>query len=184
MNFEKVTLKAIEILDRINIPYFVTGALAVVYYGEPRTTHDIDLVVEIKEKNIDTLVKNFKKEFFIDEISITTAIQENSMFNIVHKDTGFKVDFWMLGEDNFSKERFARRTQVKILNTKIYLPTPEDVIIKKLEWYKMSDIDKHYFDAVGVYRIQKEKLDNNYIISWCRHKSVLNIWEKMQKESD
>ena len=182
MDIEAVTLKVVEILNRINIPYLVTGALSVVYYGEPRTTHDIDLVVQIKEKDISTIIKNFQDDFFISEESIRASIREGGMFNAVHKDTNFKVDFWILGADEFSSERFTRRIQTKILGTTMYLPTEEDVIINKLEWFKMSDIDKHYFDALGIYRIQGEKLDKEYINYWCKKKSTLKIWESISKE--
>ncbi|MGB9721405.1 MAG: hypothetical protein ACPL28_08020 [bacterium] len=182
MNFEEVVLKVIEILNQMDIPYFFTGAIAVVYYGEPRTTHDIDLVIVIKDSDVNTMIVNFEKEFFIDEVSIESAIKEKSMFNAMHKETGFKVDFWILGDDDFNQKRFMRRVKVEILGTTMYLPTAEDAIISKLEWFKMSDIDKHYFDALGIYRIQKEKLDMQYIDSWCKQKSTLEMWEKIQKE--
>lgn len=180
MNFEEVVLRVVNILNQQNIPYFVTGALAVVYYGEPRTTHDIDLVIEISNKDIDILVKLFEQEFSIDRVSIKAAIKEKSMFNAVHKDTGFKIDFWMVGDDAFYKKRFARRVHVYVLGTTMYLPTPEDVIVSKLEWFKMSEIDKHYFDALGVYRIQKGKLDVDYVDKWCTQKSTASIWKEIQ----
>lgn len=182
MNFDEVVLKVVALLNKMDIPYFLTGAMAVVYYGEPRTTHDIDLVIVIKNSDVNTMIENFEKEFFIDERSIETAIDEKSMFNAVHKETGFKVDFWILGDDDFNKKRFMRRVKVEILGTTMYLPSAEDAIISKLEWYKMSDIDKHYFDALGIYRIQKGKLDMDYVTLWCRKKSILEYWLKIQKE--
>lgn len=182
MNFEEVVLEVIEILNRMEIPYFLTGALAVDYYGEPRTTHDIDLVIEISKKDINVMIKNFQNDFFISEESIKVAIQEKSMFNAVHKETGFKVDFWMLGDDAFSKEMFTRRIKTRVLGTEMSLPTAEDVVIAKLEWFKTSDIDKHYFDALGIYRIQGENLDIEYVTRWCSKKSIIKIWEKIQEE--
>jgi hypothetical protein len=182
VNFEEVVLKVVEILNRINIPYFLTGALAVVYYGEPRTTQDIDIVVEIQDKDIITLIKNFRSDFIISEESIKVAIRDRTMFNVLHKDMNFKIDFWVLGDDEFSRERILKRSKKNILGTEMYLPNAEDVIISKLEWFKMSNLDKHYFDAFGVYRIQKGNLDLEYINQWCKKKSVLKIWEKLRKE--
>lgn len=182
MNFDEVVFKVVDILTRINIPYLITGAVAVVYYGEIRTTHDIDLVVEINENDIKTLVQNFEPDFFIDETSIQNAIQEKSMFNALHKDTNYKVDFWTLTNDEYSRQRFLRRVKVNILGKTMFLPTPEDLIITKLEWFRQSDIDKHYLDAVGIYRIQKENLDKNYITYWCQKKSLLDLWQKIQNE--
>lgn len=184
MNFDEVVLKVVEILNKMDIPYFLTGAMAVVYYGEPRTTYDIDLVIVMKNSDVKPMIENFEKEFFIDEISIETAIKEKSMFKAMHKETGFKVDFWILGDDDFSKKRFMRRVKVEILGTAMYLPSAKDAIISKLEWFKMSDIDKHYFDALGIYRIQKENLDMEYINNWCQKKSISEYWLKIQKEGE
>ncbi len=180
MNLDEVVLRVVEILNKMDIPYFLTGAMAVVYYGEPRTTHDIDLIIVVKESDVNLMVINFEQDFYIDEFSIRTAIEEKDMFNAVHKETGFKVDFWILGEDDYNKERFKRRVQVNVLGTKIYLPTAEDAIISKLEWFKMSDIDKHYYDALGIYRIQKGNLDTDYINNWCQKKSISKLWKKIQ----
>lgn len=182
MNFDEVILKVVEILNQTKIPYFLTGAVAVIYYGEIRTTHDIDLVVAIKEKDIKTIVQNFEQDFFIDEISIKNAMQKQSMFNALHKDDNYKVDFWILSNDDYSRERFLRRVKVTIFNKTMFLPTPEDLIITKLEWFKQTDIDKHYFDVLGIYRIQKENLDKNYITNWCKKKSLLDLWQKIQTE--
>lgn len=180
MNLDEVVLRVVEILNKMDIPYFLTGAMAVVYYGEPRTTHDIDLIIVVKESDVNLMVINFEQDFYIDEFSIRTAIEEKDMFNAVHKETGFKVDFWILGEDDYNKERFKRRVQVNVLGTKIYLPTAEDAIISKLEWFKMSDIDKHYYDSLGIYRIQKGNLDIDYINNWWQKKSISKLWEKIQ----
>ena len=180
MNYEDVVLRVIEILNRLDIPYFLTGAMAVVYYGEPRTTHDIDLIVEMKDEDVAALATSLEGDFALDEESISMARREGSMFNAVHKDTGFKVDFWMLGNDDFDRTRFARRVRVNILGTVIFLPTAEDAIISKLAWFKMSDIDKHYFDALGIYRIQKEKLDIEYINHWVNINSTIEFWKRIQ----
>ena len=182
MNFEEVVLRVVGILNRSNISYFLTGAMAVVYYGEPRTTHDIDLVIEAEDEDVKTLATAFEGDFSIDEESIKAARQEGSMFNAVHRETGFKVDFWMLGRDDFDRTRFSRRVQAKILGTVMYLPTAEDVIISKLDWFKKSDIDKHYFDALGVYRIQRGKLDIEYIDRWCEEKSTAELWKRIQSQ--
>ncbi len=182
MNFEDITLKVIQELNQLDIHYMITGALAVVYYGEPRTTHDIDLIIEIKKSTINNLLQHFHQDFFIDEASIEAAIEEESVFNAVHKDTGVKVDFWMLTDSEYDKERFTRRVRRTVFNRDMFFPTPEDVIINKLEWFKKSEIDKHYFDASSIYRIQQEKLDMAYIEQWCRKKSIFKIWQKLQRE--
>lgn len=180
MNFEQIALRVAEILKAQDIPYMFTGALAVNYHGKPRMTHDIDVVVLLRKENVPQLKKIFDEDFFIDEESIFAALKENSMFNIIHKETGLKVDFWIRKNDDYSQEAFRRRGWYPYQGTEICLATPEDMIIEKLEWFKRSEIDKHYFDALGIYRIQKEKLDIRHIDFWCQQKSIQEIWERIK----
>jgi len=181
MTFEQVAILSVEYLEKEKIPYMMTGALVVNYHGKPRMTHDIDFVVNITNKEIQKITELFNKDFFISEESIRSALAENSMFNIIHKETGSKIDFWILKDDEYNKTAFARRKSYPYQEKEISLATPEDTIISKLEWYKMSDVEKHYFDAVNIYSIQGNNLDKNYITDWCQKKSLTELWRKIQK---
>ncbi|MEO0079619.1 MAG: hypothetical protein ABIK44_02965 [candidate division WOR-3 bacterium] len=181
--FEAVLVKVIEVMDRLRLPYMLTGGLAVTYYGEPRTTHDIDLVVVISAADVTRIKAALEPDFFVDEESIRAALREGSMFNAIHKESGFKVDFWMLRDDAFSQVSFSRRVRVRVLGIMIALPTAEDVIIGKLDWFKQSDIDKHYSDALGVCRVQAGRLDISYIEQWCRHKTTFESWQRLLRET-
>jgi hypothetical protein len=182
--FETVLLRVIEALDRLNLPYMLTGAVAVTYYGEPRTTHDIDIVVMLAATDITRVKTALEPDFSVAEESIKAALREGSMFNAIHEETGLKVDFWMLKSSEFDRARFARRVRVSALGVKMTLPAPEDVIIGKLEWFQMSDIDKHYSDALGVAAVQRGRLDTDYIARWCRAKGLTELWEKIEHEAE
>jgi hypothetical protein len=161
----------------------LTGGLAVTYYGEPRTTHDIDVVILISSADITRIKGMLEPDFFVDEESIKAALREGSMFNAVHEETGFKVDFWMLKLDEYDRARFSRRVQVSVLGVTMSLPTAEDVIISKLDWFKQSDVDKHFSDARGIVAIQKGSLDTAYIARWCEAKGLLDLWQKVERET-
>lgn len=165
MTFEQVAIMTVECLEQAKIPYMLTGALVVNFHGKPRMTHDIDFVIFITQEEIPRIKELFDKDFFINEESLQLALNEKSMFNIIHKDTAAKIDFWILKDDEYNTTAFARRKKYLFYQTEMSLATPEDTIISKLEWYKMSDVDKHYYDAVGVYRIQGYKLDKNLYYS-------------------
>jgi hypothetical protein len=170
-------------LDRTGIPYMLTGALAVNYHGVPRSTHDIDVVVVIAPADIVRIKAMLEPDFAVAEESIRAALREGSMFNAIHEETGLKVDFWMRKGDDYGREAFARRKQYPYGRFMVSIATPEDVIVTKLEWHRMSDIDKHYFDARGVYAVQKDTLDTAYIARWCEAKSVLDLWRRLQRDS-
>ena len=183
MTFEELVLDVAGRLDRAEIPYMMTGALAVNYHGVPRSTHDIDIVVVIASADVVRIQAIFAPDFAVGEESIRAALREGSMFNAVHEETGFKVDFWMRKRDDYGREAFARRKRYPFGHIMVSIATPEDVIVTKLEWHRMSDIDKHYSDARGVYAVQREVLDNAYIARWCQAKSVSDLWLRLQRET-
>jgi len=179
MTQQEIFLEVIDILNNSNIPYMITGALAVSYYGMPRLTHDLDIIIQIDSGDVDKIFILFSSEFYISKVSIEEAIEHRSTFNIIHLKTSIKVDFWMIGQDEYEIKKFSRRSKENIFNRAIYLITPEDLLISKLDWYKMTDVDKHYIDCIGIYKIQKEKLDINYIKTWTARKSTLSIFEEV-----
>ena len=183
MTFEELAVTAARRLSDMQIPYMLTGALAVNYYGKPRMTHDVDIVILITDRDAPQIMRLFGSDFFVQEESIKAALREVSMFNIIHEETGLKVDFWMRKNDDYSREAFSRRVCVDYGHTRICLPSAEDTVITKLDWYRMSDIEKHYSDAVGVARTQAGKLDLMYIDNWCRRGMTLDIWERLKKDA-
>lgn len=80
----------------------LTGALAVSYYGEPRTTHDIDVVIAVSAADIARISAALAPDSFLREESIRAALREASVFDVVHRETGLKVDFLILKSDNYS----------------------------------------------------------------------------------
>lgn len=183
MTFGELGLDVADRLDHAGIPYMLTGALAVNYHGVPRSTHDIDFVVVIAPADIGRIKTLLEPDYAVAEESIKAALREGSMFNAIHEETGLKVDFWMRKGDEYGREAFARRKRYPYERFMVTIATPEDVIIAKLEWYRMSDLDKHYFDARGVYAVQKDTLDTAYIARWCEAKHVLDLWHRLQRDT-
>ena len=182
--FETALTQVAGILGRLNIPYMLTGAVAVTYYGAPRTTHDIDIVILIAPADIARIKAALEPTFSVDQESIKAALREGSAFNAIHEETGFKVDFWLRKGGEYDQTAFARRVSVNLLGVDMYLPAPEDVIVAKLDWYRRSDIDKHYSDAQGVAAVQKGQLDIAYIDRWCEARSLSDLWHRVERETD
>ena len=88
-------------IERLEIPYILTGGLAVSFWGTARTTHDIDIVIDAKEEDRDKIINIFKKDFYISEEAVSHAIKERFVFNIIHNQSGLKVDFWIIKEDPY-----------------------------------------------------------------------------------
>ncbi len=179
---EEALKPVIEILNTLKVPYMLVGAIAVNYYSVPRLTHDADLVVQIPPQHIDNICKSLENKYYADTEMIKEALVSSGQFNFIHFDTGFKIDFWVLRKDEFSQLQFSRKIPGKIFGQDVFLISPEDLILTKLSWYKDSDIQKHFLDAVGVYRMQRKILNTEYLYKWAQDLNLIEILKELVKE--
>jgi len=183
MGEAEIVEKVIKDLERAKIPCLVTGGFAVNVWGRIRTTHDLDVIITIAPKDVETLKKIFDTdEFYFSEEAAKDAILSKGTFNVIHHETGLKIDFWVLPDDTFSKSQLRRRVKAKFLGQPIYFISPEDLILIKLKWYKESESDRHFFDALSVYQIQK-RLDKKYLLKWVEFLNLIQIYNKLIKQS-
>jgi hypothetical protein len=179
---EEALKPVIELLNTLKIPYMLVGAIAVNYYSVPRFTHDADLVIQIRPSHIDSLVKALEDKYYADGEMIKEALVSSGQFNFIHFDTGFKIDFWILQKDEYSQLQFSRRIPAKVFGQDSLMISAEDLILNKLSWYKESDIQKHFLDAVGVYRMQRDTLDISYLHKYAQGLKLLEILQGLEKK--
>lgn len=161
-----------EILRRLRIQYLVTGGMAVFVWGRPRFTADIDIVIELEEKHISELAKAFKglgSFGYIDENAVKEALLHNGEFNFIDGNTGVKVDFWVVNtQDPFVGAQMSRRKTKKILGRDIFFISPEDLILSKLRWHRITPSSKQLEDIESIFKISGQQLDRNYLIEWAK----------------
>lgn len=119
-------------LNRSSIDYMLVGSMASNYWGIPRSTHDLDFVVDFNEADVAAIVNLFEADFFIQEISVRAALKPPYQFNALDNRSALKVDFFRLAGDAYELERFKRRRTVMVLGQPAALAAPEDVILHKL----------------------------------------------------
>jgi hypothetical protein len=171
--------RTIDALEQANIPYAVTGSWASTTYGMPRTTHDLDVIASLRIENVAPLVSAFPPPFYADAGWIREAVVLGEFFNIIDPTLGLKIDFWPLKDDAYSREQFARRRQVNLLGRSIWMLTPEDIILAKLLWYKMSESELQMRDIVSVWKAQQDTLDLDYLRSWATRLSISDLLAKV-----
>ena len=156
----------IQILEKLQIQYMLSGSLAFNVYAIPRATRNIDMVVELQEKNIKQFVEAIKNEFYFHEPTIKEEIKRTGMFNIIHLASGFKVDFIVRTNHSFEVQKFKRRKQIEYLGTKIWVITLEDLILSKLMWVQQleSEIQKRDIKSL----LENKSADMEYVKLWCR----------------
>ena len=184
MEQHELLLLVVGCFEKLKIPYFVTGAIASIAYGEPRFTNDIDIVVDISSIHVDSVKPYFpENEFYLDVDSMREAINRRTQFNIIHPESGLKVDVIITKRDDFDQSRFTRVKKLHVSETKsAYFASPEDVIIKKLEYFKQGRSEKHLRDIASMLKISSELIDRAYISSWAKRLTVSEIWEELQKK--
>lgn len=181
----KLLKKVLVLLEENHIDYMITGSLASSMQGEPRATHDVDILVNITHSAIPSLINTFiPPDYYISESAIEDAIVRKSMFNLLDTTEGDKVDFWILTDDTFDQSRFARKYEEKISGLSMKVSRPEDTILMKLRWANLSGgSEKQFTDALRVYEVQFGNLDLNYIESWTEHLQVEGLWVRLQQEA-
>jgi hypothetical protein len=161
LNELNILKSVVQKLNKNNIPYMITGSIAMSYYSIPRMTRDIDIVIEID--NVDKFYNLFKDDYYIDIEMIKNSVYHQSMFNIIHSTEIIKIDFIIRKDSDYRKKEFDRKKQFKFGDDYIYIVSIEDLIISKLIWSKSSHSGMQLDD---VKNLLKEKIDLKYIKEW------------------
>ncbi len=185
MSQQQLLIDVTLALDGVGVGYMLTGSIVSSLQGEPRATHDIDFVVSLKPSDVSRLTALFPgPRYYLDPEAAVAAIKDNGMFNLIDTKTGDKADFWILTEEPFDKSRFSRRRQEEFADVKLTVPTPEDTIIMKLRWAKMSGgSEKQFLDALRVYEVQYGKLDLAYVEDWIGRLELTDEWTRLKSEA-
>ena len=166
-------------LERLGLRYLVTGSMATIAYGEPRFTNDIDIVVELPPEAIDDIARTFPDdEFRVSRSAMVDALRLHRQFNVIHPRSGLKIDFFVASPSAFDQMRLSRgqRLPVLVQGTACFA-TPEDVILKKLQYFHEGRSQKHVRDILGVLRILGDKIDRSYIEEWAARLGVTANWQ-------
>jgi len=185
MDFEKLITEISKILDTLKIIYAITGGYAVSIWGRPRSTFDIDVIIELSHSKLAVFSKALKaisEMSYIDEQMAERAVERKGEFNFIHIESGIKVDFWVQDSGEFSKLKLARRVPKNISGRKIYFVSPEDLILSKLLWHKESGSELQLRDVESVLKFQT-KLDAEYLKKWTKKQTTQKILKTLWKRN-
>ena len=179
----ELLIKTITLLNSENIPYMLVGSFVSSIYGEPRTTQDIDLVVQLQKSNIPKLISMFPPpRYYIEEEMILFALEYKRMFNLLDTNEGDKIDFYIHKDEDYEKEKFSRKLEKILFGHTLVILSPEDTILSKLQWCVKSGMsEKQFKDALNVFRFQKENLDMYYIEEKSKFLNVFELFLKIQE---
>ena len=170
--------KIVDVLDKSNIPYMLSGSVAMGVYIVPRATRDFDFVVYLQPKDVDNFVSNFQEGYYCNVDAVKDAVKHHSLFNIIDHSSGYKADFVILKNEDFRQLEFKRRVKMEYFDKTIYLVSVEDLLLSKLIWIQELQSGVQMEDIKNL--SQLETLDWNYINEWIKKLNLqtFNLIEK------
>lgn len=183
-----VTLRVARALERLGVRYLIGGSLASSFHGVPRATNDADVVAELPGSKVRALVEDLQAEFYVDADMIHDAIQRGASFNVIHLGTMFKVDVFILRREAMLLEEMSRRIEHRIgdgPDERAFFASPEDTVLQKLDWYRRGQgvSDRQWTDVLGVLKVQRDKLDLEYLRRWAPELRVADLLERALGEA-
>jgi hypothetical protein len=170
-------------LQSESIRYFISGSVAAMLYGEPRVTHDIDLVVFLRASDVVKLPKLYPSpEFYVpppEVIAAEVARQQHGCFNVIHADSSLKADFFTANRDELHAWAFRNLKHYPAQSMEVSLAPPEYVIVRKLEYFREGGSDKHLRDIRGMLNISGEQINRTDLEEWIRRRGVETEWKRV-----
>lgn len=167
-------------LEATEVNYALTGSIASNFWGIPRTTHDVDVVVVLTAADVPSIVAAFADGYYISELAVQEAVTQNHMFNIIDFSTSLKADMWVTGNQPFNQAMLARRCRVEIVpGQEAYIGTAEDVLLHKLVWHTITPSERQLSDAAGIAAVQSGKLDLEYMKNWADQQGTRNLLDEV-----
>ena len=167
MNSIEAIAAVIDALEAANIEYMVVGSVASIIYGEPRMTQDMDIVINITPQDAHKIESSFPiEEYYCPPLEVIKAeLTQRGQFNLLHHKSGLKIDVMIRKNTPHSIEEFKRKHKVSFIQDfEVYLATAEDVIIKKLVFYREGNSAKHITDIRGI--LSETQIDHDYLNKW------------------
>ena len=175
--------RIVPALKNAGVPFMVAGSFASAAHGLPRSTNDLDIIIDPTREALDSLLAQLPSDtYYVDADVARDALQRRGMFNVVDHATGWKVDFIFRRNRAFSREEFERRSAMNLLGVEVLMASAEDTILAKLEWSKASGgSERQRRDIAGVIATLGDSLDRPYLEHWLRELDLESEWAIAQQ---
>ncbi len=184
MSVSEVFRRITAALDQAGITYMLSGSFASTFYGAPRSTQDIDFVIDATPEQVRRFAEGLPSEkYYVDPDAALEAHRRRSMFNVIDLATGWKIDLIIRKTREFSQEEFRRRQRVAVQGVPVFVATAEDAIISKLEWSKWAQSQRHIEDVAGILRLRWPSLDRPYLEKWIVQLGLDDQWTQARSAS-
>lgn len=172
--------EVIAALQRAEIRHMIVGSFASTFHGEPRTTRDLDVVIDPSSEQLDALLGALDPQrYYFDVDAAHEALARRTMFNVIEMSSAWKLDLIVRKPRDFSLDELARSMPVTLFGVATRIATAEDTIIAKLEWAKAGGSLRQLEDVAGIVRVRGDSLDREHIARWVRELEVEAEWQRV-----
>lgn len=178
---------ASELFESLGIPHVIGGSVASTYYSEWRLTNDVDIAVDMRAGQIDTLVARGSDHFIIERSFVVEAVQNKRMFTMVSRRTFVKVDVYVRERVGFFDSQLKRARLASLRQSprgEVWMQSREDLVLQKLSWYEEGGraSQQQWRDVKGVLKVWNDKLDEAYLHEWATKLDLIELLEAVRKE--
>lgn len=189
MSQSQLLKEVIGRLDAAGIQYMLTGSVVSSLQGEPRATHDIDIVIAVRspaEHAARALKTAFPEpDYFLDEEAARAEVSARRLVNLIHMREADKIDLWLLTDEEFDRNRFLRRRTEMFEDVALVVSSPEDTILMKLRWAQLAGgSEKQFVDALRVYEVQQGVLDQGYLDHWAEKLGIVELLARLRGQAE
>lgn len=179
MKPEELLRILVENLERLGLKHLVVGSTASSTFGESRFTQDIDVVVDLPAGRVTDFCAAFPQEqFYVSAAAVAATVRARPQFNILHSKSGLKIDVFVASDSAFDRCQLQRSRQVQAFPDRIVtFASPEDVVRKKMDYFREGGSDKHLRDIAGVLKVQGDRFDRDYVRNWAEQLDLSDIWQ-------
>jgi len=156
--------KIIAVLNELGVPYMLSGSMAMSVYVLPRATRDFDFVIHLKPQDAERFVAQFGEGYYCELDAVKDAVKRHSIFNVIDHASGYKADFVVLKPERYRQTEFDRRKEIEFFERKIYVVSPEDLLLSKLIWIQDYQSAVQMEDIKAL--LEVDGLDFGYIRYW------------------
>jgi len=186
-DLEQTLRPVVEVLERLLVPCYVGGSVASSSYGEPRTTLDIDLVTDLRAEHIGAFTGSLEENFVLNTEAVAESVRNRGCFNMIHKETIFKVDVLLSQGTEYAECALQRRRRENAFaGLPVYFATVEDTIFAKLSRYRQGGevSQTQWHDIQGMLRMQKHRLDTTCLLKWTAKPGSANLLVRAYREAE
>ena len=174
----------IDVLERLEVAWYVGGSVASTVHGRFRATNDVDVIADLREEHASQLLTSLEADHYVDEASIRDAVRHRSSFNLVHFGTGLKIDVFVPAESDYQAGVRARRVSEPIGHAgdsrRLWVASAEDTVLAKLAWYRRGGgaSERQWRDVQGIIELRGPELDVVYLRRWASVLGIANLLEQ------